>query len=412
MQILRNIKAIIRSILAWIIYGLSFLVPKDKKLWIVMGWRKNKQGELFGDNAKYFFLYASQNLKDIKVIWLGQDNRICQRLKEHNYLAYNLNSLKGIWASMRAGYTIVDANIRLENWQYSGGSRLVQLWHGKSLKKMGHNSPYAMGKYRKFLAPNLFRKFYLLTAASKFLGDFNVSGFRMKSEDLLVSGLPRYDILFSDIKDSDIDVDKDFEEKLKELKAKNYNKIIFYAPTFRPDGSNPLAGADLVALDKVLEQQNDYCLVSLHPKFATKDWQPDEKFHNLEFVNTGSDLYPLMKYFDLLITDYSSLALDFLLVKVPAILYIYDLESFKAGMGLHKEIVEATPGPRVATFPDLLEVLKGDSYIWSSEHDKARDLFFSYQDAHSAKRIADELISVMDVSGQTIAESKKFLTAK
>src|SRR3989339_266603 len=409
MEILHNIKVIVHSILAWLVYGLSFVFPREKKLWVVMGWRMSKHRELFGDNAKYFFLYVANNLpKDIKVVWIGRDNDICQILRQRGYQAYNLFSLAGVWTSLRAGYTIVDANIRLENWQYSGGSRLIQLWHGKSLKKMGHNSPYAMGRYKKFSSPNLFRKFYLLTAASKFLGDFNVSGFRINPDDLVVTGLPRYDVLFESVKDSDIDIDLGLKDKLERLK-KEYKKIVFYAPTFRPDGSNPLVGVDLNSLNSVLAEANYYCLISLHPKFANKDWQPKEKFSHLDFVETGFDLYPLMNKFDLLITDYSSLALDFLLVKVPAILYIYDLESFEKGMGIHQEIADALPGPRVENFDRLLEVLKGDTYNWSEQHDQARNTFFTYQDNKSAQRITNILLEVLATPGQTIAEARKYL---
>lgn len=405
----KQFKSAILALLIWFVYGLSFLVPKNKKIWVVMGWRRDKNGEVLGDNAKYFFLYASQNLKNIKVIWIAQDDRVCSVLRDFGYNSFSIRSLKGVWTSLRAGYTIVDANLRLENWVYSGNSRIVQLWHGKSLKKMGQNSPYAMGKYSRFFHPYLFCRFYCLISASRFLGEFNVSGFRMSSEDLLPIGLPRYDVLFSEIKDSDIDIDQEFKKKLESLKLVGYNKIIFYAPTFRPDGSNPLAGADLGSLNQVLLEKNSYCLVSMHPKFATKDWQPKEKFSNLEFVNAGPDIYPLIRQFDLLISDYSSLILDFLLVNIPSILYIYDLESFNKGMGIHKEIAGAVPGPRVENFESLIETLKGDSYIWTNVHDRARDLFFTFQDANSAQRITNAILETILVPGKTISTSRRYL---
>lgn len=378
-------------LLAWIIHGFSFLIPKNKKLWVVMGWRKNKQGELFGDNAKYFYLHVSQNVKDVKIIWIGQDNRICEALNKRSYLAYNIHSLKGIWSSLRAGYTIIDANLRLKNWQYCGGSRIVQLWHGKSLKKTGYESPYAMGRYNRFTSPHLYNKYFLFTTASKFLGDFHVLGFRLNPDDVVITGLPRYDIFFKAIKDSDIDLDSELENKLRRLKNSGYKKIVFYAPTFRPDGSDPLKGADLYLLNNTLTKKNYYCIISLHPKFTLKDWHPRELFSNIYFANVGADIYPLMRNFDLLITDYSSLALDFLLINVPHILYIYDLESFKKGMGIHQEIAEVMPGPKVEKFTDLLELIESNGCEWNKNYDKAKDLFFAYQDGNSSRRIADIL---------------------
>ncbi len=347
-------------------------------------------------------------MKYIKSIWLGRDDKICQVLRQRGYQALNIHSLKGIVASLRAGYTIIDANMRLENWRYSGGSRVVQLWHGKSLKKMGFNSPYVFNR-NKMSLPNLFRKFYCLIAASQFLGDFLVSGFKLPKDDLIITGLPRYDVLFDKIKDSDIDVEKDLMEKLSRAKALGYEKIIFYAPTFRPDGSSPLEPVDFKALNEVLAKHNYYMIVSLHPKFSTKSWQPNDTFSHLDFVETGYDLYPILNQFDLLITDYSSLALDVLLVNVPSILFVYDLEKFKQEMGIHQEIWEQMPGPRVFTFPELLETLDKGLFEWTDKHTQARDIFFTFQDADASPRIAKALLEAMSAPGKSISISKSYI---
>jgi len=413
MLVFSKIKTVSSIVIAWVVYFLSYLILRDKKIWVVMGWRKDKNRELFGDNAKYFFLYATQNLKKqgIRVIWMGKDDLICRVLRDRGYEAYNIDTFKGAWFSLRAFYTIIDANFLLKNWQYSGGTRVIQLWHGKSVKKMGFNSPYGLGRYKKkLIAPNLFCKFYCLIAASKLLGNFLVSGFKIKEDDLVITGLPRYDALFNDIENADIDIDKVLSQKLSDCKSANYEKIVLYAPTFRPDGTNPISVVNFEDLNKVLARKNYYCLVSLHPKFATKSWQPQEKYSHIDFVASGFDLYPLLNQFDLLITDYSSLALDFLLVKVPAIMFVYDLEKYKKAMGIHEELWDLMPGPRVTSFAELLAIIdNNDSYQWSDKHTIARDTFFSFQDANSAQRVVKLLLEFMDVPGKDISESKTHL---
>ncbi|MFY9457483.1 MAG: CDP-glycerol glycerophosphotransferase family protein [Candidatus Spechtbacterales bacterium] len=393
MKEIKKLRTLIRILLGWAVYGLSFFVPRNKKIWVFVGWHQNKEREIFAENPKYLFLYASNNQKDIRPIWIGQDNKICTLLKNHGYEAYSITSAKGMYFSLRAGYTFIGSTMQRNNWKYSGASKVIQLWHGKSLKKTGHNSPYSIKNSNKFISPNLFRRFTYFIAMSNYMADFIVSDFQMERKDVIVTGLPKFDVLFGDVKGAEIDLNPQFVNEIRKAKSKNFKKLIFYAPTFRPDGSNPMRELDLPRLNKFLEGKNYFVIASLHPKFSTRDWMPKIQFTNISFVESGYDIYPLIYNFDLLITDYSSLSIEFLLVDKPTIFFVYDLEKFKQDMGIYDDLWSVMPGSRVKTFDELIAILENtDTDGYKKARASARQKLFDFFDSNASKRIIEKLL--------------------
>jgi len=133
-----------------------------------------------------------------------------------------------------------------------------------------------------------------------------------------------------------------------------------YAPTFRPDGSNPLTTFDVTAANTFMKKRNYHMMVSLHPKFSAQDSGISEENSNLTYISAGYDIYPQLQHVDMLITDYSSLYVDFLLLDKPIIFYVYDLDWYKKESGLYEEFDTLTPGPHPQTFDELLTVIEAD----------------------------------------------------
>ena len=383
----------LRATLGWLIYSLSYLIPRNTRLWVFIGWRASKEREVFAENPKYQFLYVAEHRRDVKAVWIGKDSAVCEVLRARGYNAYPAASLHGVWYSLRAGYTFVGALLRPENWMYAGGTRLIQLWHSKSLKKTGFNSPYSLSRYNRFLSGNLFKEPYRFIAISNFLSVFIESDFLIKKEKILVTGIPKHDVLFTSVKGADIDIDTRFAKIVEKARSQRPNRLILYGPTFRPDGSNPLADLNLAAFDAFLRERNDICIISLHPKFSAKDWIPKgTELRNIHFSQSDFDIYPLMNEIDVLITDYSSLCFDFLVMNKPIIRYAFDFTSFKGGMGIYDELWNVIPGPIAFTFPELLTALSEDLRTYEEKIASARNTLFTFMDGNAAKRIADALL--------------------
>jgi len=388
-------------LLGWIIYPLSFLTPRSDKIWIFIGCRKSKERELFADNSKYMFLYAVQNIPTHKVVWISSDNKLPKIIQGLGYSAFYIYSPKGIYYSLRAGYTFVDAFVQFRNWKFSGRTKVIQLWHGKSMKKTGYESPYSLPAASKFISPNLFRKYEHVIASSEYTRDMLSAVFRIPTEKILITGLPRFDVMFKKIKGSEIDGVPDLENKVESLKRYGVNKMVFYAPTFRPNATNPLfenlkKGIDIFQLDlkmlnDLFEKNNSHLFIGLHPKFSLVDYDTDE-YKNITFLRPGFDIYRTLSLFDALVTDYSSLFSDFLLLSRPMIFLVYDLEKYKVEMGLFDDFDKMTPGPKVFTNEQLAKeiekVLKGvDEY--KEQRLRVRKIFYKNLDGNSAQRVAD-----------------------
>lgn len=352
------------------IYLFSCLFPRDKKLFVFIGWHKKTGGEVFADNAKYFFLYTSQEQKNIKSVWIAKSKELAQKLTNLGYKSLYEKSFLGFWHQLRAGFFVIDAYIQPNNYMFSGRSKIIQLLHGKGMKKKGY--AYRPEKVQDFI--------------------FNTSPFTLsilpevfkEGSKTFITGYSRNDIFYKEIKDSDIDVDQPMIEHVKNIKKDK--KIVMYAPTFR-------RGQTEFNFDKVLpmenlksfaKENNIFFILSLHNKYRAQ--QNESKIEeNIGFLEE-SDIYPLLKEVDVFITDYSSSFADYLLLDKPIVFYPYDFDEYNEKEGLSADYDQITPGPKVRNFQDLkTAILSEDSY--REERRRVRDLYHTYQDGLSSKRI-------------------------
>jgi CDP-glycerol glycerophosphotransferase (TagB/SpsB family) len=381
---------------SWILYFTSYLFPRDKKTWIFIGWHKNNEREVFADNSKYLFLHVAQNYPNIKCIWIGADEKICALLQKKGYTAYSIHSLKGIWHSLRAGYTIIDAIIQIKNWRYSGGSKVVQLWHADGIKKLSFTHKWNWGDVKKiFLKPGHFLKYHFIISSSDYIRrNFVCPSFKVTEKSVVITGLPRYDIFFKDIKDANIDIHQELAWTLARIKKMNPEKLILYAPTFRrgKNLSAQLSPLNFSKLNHFLSQHNYYLIVSLHPKFSTSNWTPKEEYSNIAFSNPGYDQYPLLKEFDMLITDYSSICIEFTLLNKPVIFYTYDIEDYRKSEGLYEEFWSHMPGPRTVTYGELVSAISTPMKEVKNDVNKKRLELFEYTDSNSSERVVRSIL--------------------
>lgn len=376
---------------------MSFFTPRSNKIWVFIGWFKNKERQTFVDNSKYVFLNTANNHNNIRAIWIGNDSKICKILNENGYEAYSVNSLKGAYYSLRAGITVIDAIMPLRNWRYSGRSKTIQLWHADGIKKLAMKNKISIQNFFKFLYnPGLFKKFYFIITSSSYIREnFVCPSFGVTSESVKITGLPRYDSFFKDIKGQNIDLHEELNTNLKQVKSQGAEKIILYAPTFRRGKSlaDQLSPLNFEKLNKHLKEKKYYLGVSLHPKFSASNWIPDKSYTNIFFSNPGYDQYPLLKEFDLIITDYSSVCIDFLLLNKPTIFYIYDIEEYRKNEGLAEEFWNHMPGPRVKTYNELISAINMPIETLMSGADEVRNEIFKYHDGNSSERVVQEILN-------------------
>jgi len=118
------------------------------------------------------------------------------------------------------------------------------------------------------------------------------------------------------------------------------------------------------------------------------------KFQHIVTVDadTVPDTQSLLAATDLLITDYSSIYVDYLILNKPIVFLPFDYERYTHHRGLVIDFDDSsdTPGEKISTVDDLLNYLEkaedyGDDYVESRT--QARKRFFEYFDGKSCKRI-------------------------
>ena len=120
-------------------------------------------------------------------------------------------------------------------------------------------------------------------------------------------------------------MEKDFNA-IKKLKEQG-KKLLIYMPTFRDTGKNIADWLSSNRIKDFLQRNNVVLLCKLHP--ADKNFILAKSSDELYIIDGNTDIYPILNYTDGLISDYSSIVLDYLIVDKPIIYYPIDLEEYQ-----------------------------------------------------------------------------------
>jgi len=328
--------------LCWfVIAPISFLIPKKKGLILVVG----KESGWLAGNTMYFFLHGVKHKKN--VVFLTRDKSI---LKDQPTLSNHIllyPSYKSILTLLRASFLVVDHS----HWSFyypiyfflSIRARRIHLWHGLTFKAVERG--LIIGKYANFKA-RLFRRLIKYDAVIS-TSDFWTKNLYEKYflyKKAINCGYSRNDVLFREPSQYDlIKVDKAKFKFLKESKEKG-SKVVIYAPTYRDiDGSDAFSSnhLDFITLNTFLAANNIILVLKFHPRNA----QSYSDMSNIINYDKSFDVYPVLSLSDLLITDYSSIYIDYLIINRPIIFFNYDYEWYlKQNRELQSIFMETIPG--------------------------------------------------------------------
>lgn len=355
---------------------LSMLSVRSKKIYIFGSW----QGKKFSDNPKYLFLEAIKD-KSIKSIWITKSHNIYDYMRKRGYPVYMHNSLKGIYYQLRASVYFTCERKADVSVYLIGNATRINLWHGVGLKKILHDvkraSPNGSAKkknsYLKKLRSFPYRKEYVLSTSETMTKIF-ASAFQKPTEKILQFGQPRNDVFYK----SELEIDQlPF--------VKSGQKMILYMPTHRQEGKTIFHLSNIFDLSKL----NDFCkendvIFVIKKHFFHKEEREDLSSYPylIDITNTEYDTQLLLKKASILITDYSSCYVDYLLLNKPVIFYNYDYEHYVLNdRDLYFGYEKTTPGPKVRDFDALLDCLEqsinGGDEPYRAEREKIKDLFYS-----------------------------------
>ena len=238
-----------------------------------------------------------------------------------------------------------------------------------AVKKIYHSS-YKIGKIYEKNFINTLKNFFagfcftdeydLISVTNNFHKKKYISAFQNKN--VYVLGQPRNDYLKEYIY-------KTKKSLLRKLGIKkNINKIILFLPTFRDNdisfGKYNLNFLKIKKLQNELKINNSILLSKHHYFYEKNFFKTNNQFNkisdNIFSLNIFSPTYNLLKISDCLITDYSSVYIDYLLLERPIFFYCYDIKNYQAK---HRELYfdyyneKFTPGKKIKNENELIMTL-------------------------------------------------------
>ena len=258
------------------------------------------------------------------------------------------------------------------------------MWHGSPLKKIENLE-------REEKRENCF--FTKLFATSEYFKTIMAQAFSCKLDQVVLCGQPRNDVLF---------------KKNKKPEFLNEDeKLILWTPTYRKANSiNRNDGhlkniipifmqKDYKSLNDVLNKNKIKLLIKMHPAEDVDNCDLLEMSnmyilsHN-EFLNQGYGVYSILSNADAVISDYSSIYLDYLLLDRPVAFVLEDIEQYGSNRGFTSENpLDLMPGDKIYNkeefYAFIYDIANGvDNY--KEERKRVNDLVNYYKDGNNCKR--------------------------
>lgn len=279
-------------------------------------------------------------------------------------------------------------------------TKMLNLWHGIPIKSMALMHKGQMDKV------GFIKDDYFLSTSSFFNTVMNAC-IGLNVDTYHIAGYPRNDYLFDELGKSNLEII---------LNKTIDSKILFYMPTFKDYSESLIHGkGNLFGIENFVEKEftnflndnNLFLVLKLHPNEERKtlslldelDSNRIVLIKNSDLDSADMDLYKLLNAADLLITDYSSVYFDFLLLNRPMVFTPTDIDIYRSKRGLLLEPYEEwTPGPKVSSQSELQnEILMSLNHkeYYELERLKMKKIFHQYDDNQSTKRVLDLIDEMM-----------------
>ena len=371
-----TLKKLFGEIIYYIVYPILLIYWKNLKIndsFVLFASRPD-----YSDNALYFsdYIYSNKPHK-YHIIWLVEEPSKYNKI--HNDIEFikwssswhTGSTIKAIKAVYQSRFIFFTHGSPMSGMVKKDKQVIINLWHGCGYKDIKSTD--------NWIGKNPFD--YALVPGSVFV-ETKSHFWNCKKDQILPIGYPRYDE-FNDISKNTYDMFR--------LLRNNANKVIIWMPTYRKTERNQYAVSKIKGFYELpivrsieeLKELDDFCL-SKNVRIIIKrhHYQVDYKsshikLNNIIFVDdvsfkeSGASLYGFLACVDALITDYSSVAIDFLLLDKPIGFTLDDFDAYKDTQGfVFENPLEYMPGSHIYNYKELCSFIEDISI----DRDNHRDI--------------------------------------
>ena len=347
-------------------------------------------GNAFVDNTKYLYLYLLNNTK-YNVLWIAKSKRLYADMRQSGYPVIRKFSLFTIKYLRKARFIFLTHGIYdILPIEFSSNTTVVLIWHGVLNKRNNtEHGPLLFGNLARFLklhiVNDLYIDYFVTPSGTKKDKELIIHYFQINPKKIITTGFPRNDILFTEDNNllSSLRKKYDIPESIE--------KVFLYAPTFRDSkltAKLPLSKRELKELSQFLYNNHSILIMKAHMFEQSIEFK---EYSNVKKVNQDVDIQELLTITNVLLTDYSSVYCDFLLLNRPILLFTYDYDEFmKKGRGFYYDYKAIAPGPLLFTGKELLNAIQNIDLIDKEYEDKrikTRKIYHKHVDGNSTERI-------------------------
>ena len=326
----------------------------------------------FRDNVKAFYDYLIENNYNEKYYIVVSINDFEDYVHKSPKHVKFVDNKEGIKYFMKAKYAF-----------YCFGKKsqmVVNLWHGTPLKRIGN-----LEEGKEQIDYNFFTK---VVASSPMYQPIMADIFGCSEEDVDVLGNPRNDEMFK------------VNQILDTAILRGARRLIVWLPTYREykdDMLVPLLSrSDLEDLNKFLKMKNWRMIIKLHP--LQESSLNEMKYSHIDIYNekqlreNDMSVYTILRNADALITDYSSVFFDYLMLDRPIAFVTEDFDEYKKKRGfIFDKPEDFMPGPRLKDLDQMKNFLSSVDYgidTYRDDRHEVNAMVNTYNDGRSAMRIA------------------------
>lgn len=371
---------------------IKYCLPIDKSLVIF----RSKPD--YSDNARALAEYMVENgyTKKYKVYYdVENKNKFLNKNSEITFFSsrakYGRFKLSSIYRLFTAGYLMSTHEMIIIKKESRDGQLLVRLWHGCSFKDRASNDGIVQ------------RSFDFALVSGPLFVDIKAYFWNVDKEYIHPLGFPRYDWLLKE---------SDRAQNLKNTLCKNKESLVIWMPTFRNEVKGRYGSIEGLSpfplmpddnswkeLDAQCKKINVRIVIKTH--VLQKEYKiPWNSFSNImritedELSAQGIKLYEFLAVTDALVSDYSSVAIDYLIVNKPIAFALDDYKLYKDKRGfVFRNPLDYMPGHHLYNLYDMYDFLrdvvnKNDIYIDKRVELRNKAVQLS---SHYCKDIADAI---------------------
>ena len=345
------------------------------------------QGRGYGDSPRCISEALHRRRPNTRIVWmLNQEAERRFRDVLPDYVRVVRYRSREAFVEQATARVWVDNFTKQEGLKPARGRQFyIQTWHGdRAIKKIG----YDMGTRDMYRMEELCDR---VVTGSTFGENMFRTAFNYKGA-YIRAGSPRNDIL---VKGDPADA-----RRVREgLGVPEGTRLLLYAPTYRENEKvvPKRAQMDLDRTLRCLEAVTGApwrCLYRAH--YLSHGIDLESVKDRIVDVSVYPEMSELLLAADMVLTDYSSCALDFIVQDRPALFFIADWDEYVSTRRVYFDIRE-TPMLTAANQDELEALIRGMTPERTRENCAAiRDYFGYYETGHATEAVVDRIVEILD----------------